>query len=408
MARIEMRAVGKRYKHYARPSDRLGEWLSLGRWKRHEDAWVLRGISLEVEPGEAVAIIGANGAGKSTLLKIVAGTTLPSEGEVVAHGRVAALELGLGFHPDFTGRANALTAGELFGLRRAEIEGHLPAIEDFAGIGAAIDEPVRTYSSGMMLRLAFSVATVVRPEILIVDEVLAVGDAYFKHKCMGRIREFRDQGTTLLFASHDPAAVRTLCDRAVLLDAGLLVREGGSADVLDYYNALIARMHEEDEIQQAESNAGARGQTRSGSGDAVIEEVELFEGGRPVRALPVGAELAIRIRGRARRDLEDLTAGISIRDRLGNEIFGTNTHHLGLECEVPAQGGFEVAFHLAANLGVGNYGLTVALHAGAVHVEGSYDWWENALVFQVVPGGERPFVGAIHLPARASFELDPT
>lgn len=404
---VRVERLGKFYKHYPRAHDRLVEWVSGGHLRRHEPAWVLRGISFELARGEAVAIVGPNGAGKSTLLRLVAGTTQPSEGRLEVTGRVAALELGLGFHPDFTGRQNAYAAGELLGLRGGDVDRLLPAIEEFAEIGDALDDPVRTYSSGMQVRLAFSVATAVRPEILIVDEVLAVGDAYFQGKCMARIRRFREEGTTLLFVSHDPTAIRRLCDRALLLDGGLLVRQGAAGEVLDYYNAMIARMADAYEIRQGSELAGQGGTTRSGSRDVTTSGVELLGDAGPQRAFPVGARMRIRVRGRARRAVDDLTVGFAIRDRLGVEAYGTNTFHLGIRGRSLREGeAFEAEFALPANLGVGSYSLTVALHVGAVHVEGNYDWWDEVTTFQVVPGVEPLFVGTAYLPAEVRFHVD--
>ena len=199
-AATELFNLGKAYKRYPSRWARLAEWLRPGAPVRHELLWVLRGLDLRVPQGQALGIIGRNGAGKSTLLKMVTGTSTPTEGSVQMRGRVAALlELGMGFHPDFTGRQNAVIAAQLLGLSEGEIAAALPGIEAFAEIGHYIDEPVRTYSSGMQVRLAFSVATALRPDVLIVDEALAVGDVYFQHKCYGRIREFRAAGTTLLF-----------------------------------------------------------------------------------------------------------------------------------------------------------------------------------------------------------------
>jgi lipopolysaccharide transport system ATP-binding protein len=237
---IDLNNLGKAYRRYPTRWARLREWVQPQR-PRHELTWVLRDLNLHVPPGQAVGIIGRNGAGKSTLLKMITGTTAPTEGAVRMHGRVAALlELGMGFHPDFTGRQNAWMAAQLLGMAGHEIEQAMPAIEAFAEIGHYIDEPVRTYSSGMQVRLAFSVATAVRPDVLIVDEALAVGDVYFQHKCFSRIRAFRQEGTTLMFVSHDPGAIKSLCDRAVLLDGGAIVADDAPDQVLDLYNALVA------------------------------------------------------------------------------------------------------------------------------------------------------------------------
>ena len=404
MTAICVEQLGKRYKHYARARDRLVEWSTAGRVRRHEDAWVLRGVSFELARGEAIAVVGSNGAGKSTLLRLVAGATQPSEGRIQVSGRVASLELGLGFHPDFTGRQNVFTSGELQGLRRDEIERLMPEIERFAEIGAAIDEPVRTYSSGMQLRLAFAAATAVRPDVLIVDEVLAVGDAYFQGKCIARIRRYREAGSTLLFVSHDPTAIRRLCDRALLLDRGLLIRQGDAGSVLDYYNALIARMTSDYEIRQGAALGDEGGTTRSGSQAIVTTRVELLGAAGPQRVFAVGSQFCVRIHGQAHVAVDAFTAGIAIRDRLGVEAFGTNTHHLGVASPSLAAGAtFCLEIEMPLNLAVGNYALTVALHAGAVHVEGNYDWWDEVVSFQIMPGGEPVFVGSAYLPSTARF-----
>jgi lipopolysaccharide transport system ATP-binding protein len=282
----------------------------------------------------------------------------------------------------------------------------MPEVEAFAEIGAAIDDPVRTYSSGMQVRLAFAIATAARPELLIIDEVLAVGDAYFQQKCIARIHRFRDEGTTLLFVSHDPAAIKRLCERSILLDRGLLIREGPSGEVLDYYNALIARMTSAYEIREGAAlrSQGQGGTLRSGTGEVVVTRVELLDERSPSRAFPVGARLRVRVEGEARRDVDEVTVGIAIRDRLGVEAFGTNTHLLGLPRRALAQGdAFCAEFALPLNLGVGSYTLTTAVHVGAVHIEGNYDWWDEVVTLQVIPGDEARFVGTAYLPTEVRF-----
>ena len=243
MGYLRVNNIGKAFKRYAHKSGRLAEWFGLG--VHHDSRWVLRDITFDVEPGESVGIVGVNGAGKSTLLKIITGTTRPTTGSVEAGGRISALlELGMGFHPEFTGRQNAYMGAQLQGLTVSEVDAKIREIEGFAEIGDYFDQPMRTYSSGMQVRLAFSVASCVRPEILIIDEALSVGDTYFQHKSFDRIRNFRDAGTTLLFVSHSPGAIKTLCDRAILLDQGGIQRDDAPDAVLDYYNAVIARQRE--------------------------------------------------------------------------------------------------------------------------------------------------------------------
>jgi homopolymeric O-antigen transport system ATP-binding protein len=234
--RLSIEDLGKAYRFYPSRWARLAEWTT-PRQQRHELHWVLRHVSLEVAPGESVGIIGRNGAGKSTLLKLVTGTTQPTEGAVKTSGRVAALlELGMGFHSEFTGRENALMTGQLAGLTAAEIEAAMPEIERFAEIGRYIDEPLRTYSSGMVMRLAFSVASSMDPEVLLIDEVLAVGDQAFQARCLDRIHELRKHGRTLAIVSHGAALLEKFCDQAVWLDHGELIMTGTVHETLESYS----------------------------------------------------------------------------------------------------------------------------------------------------------------------------
>ena len=240
MGRIIVRNLGKAYKQYPSRWARLSEWIIPYRKPRHVLKWVLQDLNFEVHPGEAFAIVGINGAGKSTLLKMISGTTQPTTGSVTITGRVAALlELGMGFHPDFTGRQNVLMSGQLLGYSSEEISELMSAIETFAEIGDYIDQPVRVYSSGMQVRLAFSVATAIRPSVLIVDEALAVGDIAFQRKCFARIEEFRKLGTTLLFVSHDLETIKKLCDKAVFLNQGSIQCQGAPKAVCAEYEKVI-------------------------------------------------------------------------------------------------------------------------------------------------------------------------
>lgn len=398
MGYLRVRDLGKAYKRYGTKWGRLAEWFGGG--TRHELQWVLRGVNFDINAGEAVGIVGANGAGKSTLLKLISGTIQPTTGAYELNGRVAALlELGIGFHPEFTGRQNVVMAAHLRGIATERIDALMESIEAFSEIGDYLDAPVRTYSSGMQVRLAFSVATAIRPDILIVDEALSVGDAYFQHKSFDRIRQFRDAGTTLLFVSHSAGAVKSLCDRAILLDQGVVLRDDEPGAVLDYYNGLIATQRADYEIRQTERVTG-RKVTRSGTSEAVVENVDLIVDGRSVRSLRACSAAAIEIGLLAQSGLDELTAGIMIRDRLGNDVFGTNTYHQKVPCgALPAGARTSVRFEFTElALGVGSYSITVALHARDTHITSNYDWWDQALVFQVVPGSRPLSSGVCDLP----------
>ncbi|HEY8023243.1 MAG TPA: ABC transporter ATP-binding protein [Burkholderiaceae bacterium] len=350
MGSIQVNNLGKAYKRYSGQWARLAEWLSPFNRKRHTLKWVLQDISFEVKPGEAIGIIGVNGAGKSTLLKLITGTAHPTTGNVATTGRVAALlELGMGFHPDFTGRQNVLMSGQLMGMSVPEISALMPEIEAFAEIGEYIDEPVRVYSSGMQVRLAFSIATAVRPGILIVDEALAVGDVFFQQKCFERIRAFCDAGTTLLFVSHAMGTVYSLCDRAILLNEGRIALDGSPREVIDLYNAHVLQRQEGGDAkvqitevaapvaEDANLPAEAGGEPATGvaigsavgsisSEGAAIDAVDLLVDKRAVAALISEAQVTVRIVARFHRDYADPHIGFQIRNARGEAAFMTNTY----------------------------------------------------------------------------------
>ena len=397
MGHIAVNHIGKSYKRYPSKWSRILEWVS-GR-EQHQKMVVLRDISFLVSPGEAVGIVGVNGAGKSTLLKIITGTTQPSQGSVTLQGRVAALlELGMGFHPDFTGRQNAFMAGQLLGMHTEEIAACLPAIEAFAEIGDYIDRPVRMYSSGMHVRLAFSIATAVRPDVLIVDEALSVGDAYFQHKSFSRIRQFREQGTTLLIVSHDRSAIQSLCNRAILLENGLVIQDGPPEEVMDFYNALIAEK-ENFTIVVKQLDSG-RTQTTSGTGQARIETIELRDAsGEVAECFDVGQPVHLHVGIALHADLPELVMGYMIKDRLGQTIFGTNTHHLGIELRQLKQGEkLTLDFSFPLNVGPGAYSVTTALHTADNHLVDNFEWRDLALLFTVINIHHPSFVGTSWIP----------
>lgn len=399
MGTITVNNLGKAYKQYPTRWSRLAEWLDPRNKPRHHHHWVLQDINFTVQPGEAVGIIGINGAGKSTLLKMLTGTTQPTTGSVHMSGRVAALlELGMGFHADFTGRQNAFMAGQLLGMGSEDIARLMPEIEAFAEIGDYIDQPVRVYSSGMQMRLAFSVATAIRPDILIVDEALSVGDAYFQHKSFERIRQFRAQGTTLLIVSHDKQAIQSICDRAILLNGGQLAMQGEPEAVMDYYNALLAE-RENHTVRQHVADDG-KVQTVSGTGEVTIEDIALLnESGERLETIGVGALVVLQVKARVNKAVPRLVLGYMIKDRLGQPVYGTNTYHLGRVLEnVQVNANVEYRFKFAANLGPGTYSITVALQGGDTHLGDNFEWRDLALVFGVLNISKNDFVGVAWLP----------
>ena len=401
MGTITITNLGKAYKQYPTRWSRLREWLVPFSKPRHQLKWVLQDINFTVNPGEAVGIIGINGAGKSTLLKMITGTTQPTTGTVQITGRVAAmLELGMGFHPDFTGRQNTYMAGQILGMSVEEISQLMPEIEAFADIGDYMDQPVRVYSSGMQMRVAFSVATARRPDVLIVDEALSVGDAYFQHKSFDRIREFRKQGTTLLIVSHDKGAIQSICDRAILLNAGQLAMQGEPEAVMDYYNAMLAD-HQNQAVEQ-EIRADGKVQTISGTGEAEIESAVLLnDAGLPLEVVNVGDDITLKIIARVNADLPELVLGYLIKDRLGQPVYGTNTYHLGQPIQqIKAGERVTYQFTFAANMGEGSYSVTLALHASDSHIAANYVWKDRAILFTVVNINQPHFSGVAWLPSK--------
>ena len=372
--------VSKLYKLYRRPADRLREALPLVKRQYHSDFWALRDIGFQVEKGETLALVGPNGSGKSTLLQIVAGILQPTRGRVVTRGRIAALlELGAGFNPEFSGRENVFLNGEIMGLSRAEIERAMPSIEAFAEIGEFIARPVKEYSSGMYVRLAFATAIHVDPEILIVDEALAVGDAVFANRCVRKFEELRERKITVLFVSHDLGLVKQLSDRAILLLNGRMEAQGAPSDVINRYIGLVL------EKQQARQEKQHRFEASFRHGDGVSEilSVELLNtAGEPVTSVAGGKTVTVRVHSRFHHPACDPMVGILIRNRIGMDVYGTNTRiekkHLG---SYQPGDELEVDFHFACWLTPQQYTLTVATQSPD---GSSHDWLDDVIPFDVV------------------------
>jgi lipopolysaccharide transport system ATP-binding protein len=355
---IRVEGLGKRYEIYDAPRDRLKQFFvpqirriaGLGERSFFREHWALKGVSFEVKKGESIGIVGKNGSGKSTLLQLIVGTLSATTGFVETQGRIAALlELGSGFNPDYTGRENAYLNGALLGLSHEEMDGLMPGIARFAGIGDFFDQPVKRYSSGMVVRVAFAVQAQVNPDILIVDEALAVGDAVFQHKCARRIHELRERGTTLLFVSHDPAAVATFCDRALLLHEGEQVAVGSAKEIIELY---LARNKQElyvsdgqgdiwpvnndfldyvpvtlgngkSEVELKNVNA------RIGTGDAQITRVSIFDelGRAALKRVQSGKKFRIRTRIVSAAPLDNLSLCYRIDTLMGVQITGSTSSH---------------------------------------------------------------------------------
>lgn len=390
---LRVERVSKQYRIYERPGDRLKESITRGRLRRHKEFWALRDIDFQIEAGTTVGIVGPNGCGKSTLLQIISGTLAPTHGDVWHEGRIAALlELGAGFDPEFTGVENVYMNASLLGLSRRETDVLFPAIERFAEIGPFLYQPVKSYSSGMYVRLAFAIAASVDPDILIIDEALAVGDAVFQHRCLRRLKELHERGKTVLFVSHDAAAVRALCSRALLLKAGTLIADGKPADVLNQYQKIIMEREQAYEADTApptqpdfaaeELSRPLNYSYRHGNGSAEIFGAALKDAtDRELHIVESGEPVTLRIVARFLRDVEDPVIGFLIRNLHGIHVYGTNTKEQQVEFGNVSRGEMiDLTFSFECWLGIDQYSLSLAVHSRDGE---AYDWLDAALFFKV-------------------------
>ncbi|WP_321491624.1 ABC transporter ATP-binding protein [uncultured Desulfobacter sp.] len=409
---IQISHVSKIYKLYDDPSGRLKEAVFRGK-KRHREFPALKDISFSVGKGETIGVIGRNGSGKSTLLQIIASIVTPTSGRIDINGRISALlELGSGFDPEFTGRENVYLNGSILGLSQKEIEDRFDQIERFADIGRFMDQPVKNYSSGMYVRLAFAVAVNVNPDILLVDEALAVGDVYFQHRCMTKIREFQKQGKTIFFVTHDTGAIIKLCTKAMLLERGEMVLFGKPDDVVQEYYRILWNGEDtgglvgpEDKEFQKPENATppeqgnvleikdleefekiARWDKRFGNDKARITGFLLTDNkGRRQDTFKAGMEIHLSIEITANADIEMPLAGFIIKDLLGNELIKTNSDTSGTVLK-PCQKGdiLQISFiFLIPMLRTGSYSVSAGFGQGTLENHVAYDWLDNFTVFSL-------------------------
>jgi len=416
---VEFQGVSKSYAIYDAPGDRLKELLSFNRLKRHTDFWALHDVSFQVERGETFCIVGENGSGKSTLLQMVAGILHPTSGTVSVGGRVSALlELGAGFNPEFSGRDNVYLNGSILGLTTRQIDGRYDEIARFAEIGDFINQPVKTYSSGMVVRLAFAVAINVDPEILLVDEALAVGDIYFRQRCMRKVHELRTRGITILFVSHAVSDVKAIGDRALWLDKGRVVECGEPGRVVAKY---LAAMTEKDSTYLLQKSAEAAPERRGGPlrapeivesipnidhrhGDGraeVIGIAVLDEHGRTLSMLEPASSILVRISVRAKEYLALPIVGFMLRNQLGMDFSGTNTARAGYEL-APMQPDdvITVDFYVdLPELYPASFSFSPAIADGTLTEYTMCDWIDNAYALQM-GRSENPIYGFMHLNCR--------
>lgn len=437
---LRVNNVGKRYEIYDAPHHRLFQTLLRGRKQFYKEFWALRDISFEVRRGECVGILGRNGSGKSTLLQVIAGTLMPTDGSVEVNGRVSALlELGSGFSPEFTGRENVYMNGSILGFSKAQIDEKFDEIAAFADIGEFIEQPVKIYSSGMYVRLAFAIAINVDPDILIVDEALAVGDARFSSRCMNKIRQFQESGVSILFVSHDTETVKRLCDHSLVLDRGQVVNRGLSADMVNWYIAFLTNdfdlektmQMQQEAVRQAEASSAVmtenesqktQSQTvpsppqervdcridraqhpeftyfRHGDGNARIISAGLYDNkGRSIQYAMFGQHVQIRVEVEFYAELPYHIIGMQIRDSRGTDIIAINTFQERLKIP-PVKLGERLSytFEIPIELRPGNYSISCMVAYDQAKMEWM-DWVDNILLFCVVdPEKSRSIFGLYH------------
>ena len=395
------RDVSKAYRIYRKPVHRLWELILPGK-KLHEEFFAVRHVYLDIPHGSTVGIIGENGAGKSTLLKLLTGITRPTTGEIQVNGRVSSLlELGAGFHPEFSGRDNIHLNCSVLGMSDAEIAERFPKIVEFSELGEFIDRPVKTYSSGMYVRLGFAVASSVDPDILMIDEALSVGDEHFKGKCINRLNEFREQGKTTIFVSHDMGAVKTMCRHVVLMDQGEILEQGTAEEVADEY---LKRAHARGSARLSAINREASAYPRWGSGEIETLEVEMLGAdGQPSLVFRNGEPFTVRVRYRVHKRARRPVFGLGIYRSDGTYVNGSNHHWRNHPIEIATvepgeEGEARMAFDSLPLL-AGQYYLTTFVYDHDKVAPTAIDHREHALTFEVVDV-RRHQHGMLSLPAR--------
>lgn len=395
---ISVRNLTKKYRIFGHPGDRIKQALTFGRMRFHSEFAALQDVSFEIKKGEIVGIVGRNGSGKSTLLQLLCGILKPTSGTVQVNGRVSALlELGAGFNPEFTGRENVYFQGAVIGLTREEVAERFDDIAALAGIGEFIDQPVRIYSSGMFVRLAFAVAVSVEPDILVVDEALSVGDMVFQHNSRKRIQKLIDAGTCLLLVSHDKSMITSICSRAILLEKGKSIMDGLPSTLFDYYYALLTAKENEQILQNRLDSR--RTQVMSGTGEARVESIRLLDQhGKEQGILEVGTLVVLEFIVRAYQPIPKLALAFAIRDRLGQTIYSTNTNNFGkspLNVLTGAEFTFRFKFH--ANMGVGSYSVSTFLVSTSNRFTDNFDTRELAYFFELQNVSHPLFEGSVWL-----------
>jgi len=385
---IAVDALSKHFKLYESPADRLKEIIF--RRSFHQSKLALDGISFKVEDGQTLGIIGQNGAGKSTLLKILNGVLLPDCGTINVDGRVAGLlELGTGFNLELSGLNNIYMNGLLLGMDREEIDAKLDSILDFSELRAVIPHPLKTYSSGMVMRLAFSIAMHSEPECFLIDEALSVGDAHFQQKCIRRIKQHKKNGGAIIFVSHDMNAIKILCDKVILLDQGKVIVSGSPEDAVNHYNYLISTLNDDGEAVVRDEGLAHS----FGGFSARINKVAVVGKISGTDSISCGEAAEIQVLMEANTVIENINVGILIRNNFGQDIYGTAIWKHKERVDVDSGESWLFSFTMNMNLGVGKYTVSVALSSGDTHLDGCLEWRDHAVSFQILASSGDEFVG---------------
>jgi len=396
---LEVKNISKLYKIYNNNIDRLKEIFSNKLY--HKEFVANKNISFDLFEGETLGIIGVNGAGKSTILKIMAGVIDPSAGEVIRHGRITALlELGTGFHHQMSGYDNIYLNGTLIGMSKKEIAEKIEKIIDFSELGDYIYEPIMSYSSGMSMRLAFSIAIFSEPKILIVDEALSVGDAHFQAKCTKALRDRKKENMSIIYVSHDLNSLKLLCDRVILLNHGEVIDNGNPEDIINQYNFLISKLNDKEEkisIKKVDSSS-------FGTFDIKITKVTIKGEESNSNVISSGENSKIEIEIESKKDLSNMTIGIVIRDKFGQDIFGTNTFHHQINLDFKKDKKYLCSFDIPLNIGIGKYSITTAIHSQETHLDNCSHWLDHATDFEIAGIKGNSFVGICRLEPKINFK----
>ncbi|RUM74241.1 MAG: ABC transporter ATP-binding protein [Sulfurovum sp.] len=398
---LEVKQVSKVYKIYQNSFDRLKEIFTKNAY--HKTFIANDDISFELFEGETLGIVGVNGAGKSTILKIIAGVIEPTAGEVIRHGRVTALlELGTGFNPEMSGYDNIYLNGTLIGMTKKEIDSKIKDIIEFSELGDYIYEPIKSYSSGMSMRLAFSIAIFSQPQILIVDEALSVGDAHFQAKCTKALRDRKKENMSIIYVSHDLNSLKLLCDRVILLNGGKVVEEGNPEEVINSYNFLISKLSDNQEnmsIKKGENNS-------FGTFDVEITNAQIKGEKSRSNLISSGENARIIIELKSNIDIEDLNVGMLIKDKFGQDIFGTTSKNLGVVYQLNKNKNYTITFTLPLDIGSGKYSLSIALAVGENHLDYCLHWLDFATNFEIAGNHGNIFTGIVKLYPQISQKVE--